>query len=305
MIDKLEMFMAVARAGHFGRAAKTLGITQPTLSAGIKQLEDQLGVTLILRGSRFGGLTPEGQRALHWAQRIVADTQQLRAEMHGTGAELSGQIRLAAIPSALTWAARLAAQMRKNHPNVRVTILSRTSLEILDMMEAHDIDAGLTYLDNEPLGDVVVEPIYIETPVAVTRADTPLAARPDMAWSDFDGLAMCLLTADMQGRRIIDAHFQNSGVTPDVRLESNSTVVLTRTVQETGWVTILSWDLATFLCAGTALKIIPITPQSLGQSVGLAAPRRASETPVLTALMAAAAHIATSKSPVTPSIKPA
>lgn len=300
MIDKLEMFMAVARAGHFGRAAKTLGITQPTLSAGIKQLEDQLGVTLILRGSRFGGLTPEGQRALHWAQRIVADTQQLRTEMHGTGAELSGQIRLAAIPSALTWAARLAAQMRKNHPNVRVTILSRTSLEILDMMETHDIDAGLTYLDNEPLGDVVVEPIYTETPVAVTRADTPLATRPDMAWSDFDGLALCLLTADMQGRRIIDAHFQNSGVIPDVKLESNSTVVLARTVQETGWVTILSWDLATFLCAGTALKIVPITQQSLGQSVGLAAQRRTSETPVLTALMAAAAHISTSKSPVTP-----
>ena len=60
MIDKLEMFIAVAKVGHFGRAADHLGITQPTLSTGIKNLEEQLGVKLIFRGSRYGGLTPGG-----------------------------------------------------------------------------------------------------------------------------------------------------------------------------------------------------------------------------------------------------
>ena len=81
MLDKLEMFIAVAREGHFGRAALSLGITQPTLSSGIKQLEEQLGVQLIFRGSRFGGLTPEGQSALDWARRIVGDARQLKEEM--------------------------------------------------------------------------------------------------------------------------------------------------------------------------------------------------------------------------------
>ncbi len=60
MIDKLEFFMALARERHFGRAAEECGVTQPTLSAGIKQLEDILGVMLVQRGTRFQGLTPEG-----------------------------------------------------------------------------------------------------------------------------------------------------------------------------------------------------------------------------------------------------
>ena len=63
MLAKLEMFIALAREQHFGRAAESLGITQPTLSMGIKQLEETLGVQLVRRGSRYGGLTPEGQRA--------------------------------------------------------------------------------------------------------------------------------------------------------------------------------------------------------------------------------------------------
>jgi DNA-binding transcriptional LysR family regulator len=64
MIDKLEMFIALAKERHFGRAAEVCGVTQPSLSSAIRQLEDQLGVQLVFRGSRFQGLTPEGQRVL-------------------------------------------------------------------------------------------------------------------------------------------------------------------------------------------------------------------------------------------------
>src|SRR5688572_10935573 len=80
MIDKLEMFIALAKEKHFGRAAEEIGVAQPTLSAAIKQLEDQLGVMLVRRGSRFLGLTPEGQRVLEWARRIVGDARSMRHE---------------------------------------------------------------------------------------------------------------------------------------------------------------------------------------------------------------------------------
>ena len=104
MIPKLEMLIALAREKHFGRAAESLGITQPTLSTGIRQLEEQLGVKLVIRGSRFGGLTPEGQRALIRARQIVGDTRRLREEMRASREGLAGHLRLAVIPTALTCA---------------------------------------------------------------------------------------------------------------------------------------------------------------------------------------------------------
>src|SRR5687767_15187804 len=79
MIDKLDFILALARERHFGRAAEACGVTQPTLSAGVKQLEEQMGVLLVNRGSRFQGFTPEGERVLEWARRIVGDT---RSEEH-------------------------------------------------------------------------------------------------------------------------------------------------------------------------------------------------------------------------------
>ncbi|WP_163850733.1 LysR family transcriptional regulator [Pseudooceanicola aestuarii] len=291
MMDKLEMFLAVAKEGHFGRAATTLGITQPTLSAGIKQLEEQLGVQLIFRGSRYGGLTPEGQSALTWARRIVGDTRQLREEMRFKRHGLAGQLRIAVIPTALTWAARLSSEFSTKHPNVRFTILSRTSSEILSLIENLDVDAGLSYLDNEPMGRLSSEALYEERYMLVCGHDSDLAGRASVGWSDLDGRRLCLLTPDMQNRRIINKNFADFGVTPEARIESNSTVVLVANVLAGGWVTVLPADLAEFLCLGKSLKIIPLDGDVKANRVGLIAPWREPHTPVLSALLAEARRL--------------
>ncbi len=158
MIDKLEMFIALANERHFGRAAAACRVTQPTLSSAIKQLEDQLGVQLVFRGSRFQGLTPEGQRVLDWARRIVGDARALRDEMRSVRAGLSGNLRIGVIPTALPMVADLTTPFTKRHPNIRVTILSRTSAEILAGIERLELDAGITYLESAPLHVGYVSP---------------------------------------------------------------------------------------------------------------------------------------------------
>ena len=162
MIDKLEFLIALARERNFGRAAEQCGVTQPTFSAGIKQLEDTLGVMLVQRTSRFIGFTAEGERVLDWARGIVADSRAMRQELRALKHGLVGRLTLAAIPTALAMVSALTTPYRARHPNVTFTILSRTSMDILSMLDNLEVDAGLTYLDNEPLGRMRSVPLYLE-----------------------------------------------------------------------------------------------------------------------------------------------
>ena len=159
-------------------------MTQPTFSAGIKQLEDTLGVLLVQRRSRFLGFTAEGERVLDWARRIVGDTRAMRQEIDALKQGLAGHLRIAAIPTALAMVSALTTPYRAKHPNVNFTILSRTSIEMLSMLENLEVDAGLTYLDNEPLGRVRAVPLYLEEYRLLTSADSPLGERDKVTWAE-------------------------------------------------------------------------------------------------------------------------
>lgn len=288
MIDKLEMFIALARERHFGRAAAACGVTQPTLSSAIRLLEDQLGVQLVFRGSRYQGLTPEGQRVLERALRIVGDMRALRAEMRVVRSGLSGNLRIGVIPTALPMVAELTAPFVERHPNVRVSVLSRTSAEILAGIETLDLDAGITYLDNEPLGRVQQVPLYAEFYRFLCAPGTTLADRARVTWAEVAQQPLCLLTSDMQNRRIVNQHLACAGVAPVPQVSSNSTIALIAHVQTGRWTSVVPLRLARMFVAGDRLRAIPIVEPEAEHLVGLVTARRDPATPVLTALLAQA-----------------
>jgi DNA-binding transcriptional LysR family regulator len=80
LLRQLEYFVAVARERHFARAAESCYVSQPALSTSIAKLERELSVTLINRGQNFEGLTPEGERLVVWAKRVLAEHDALKAE---------------------------------------------------------------------------------------------------------------------------------------------------------------------------------------------------------------------------------
>ena len=80
-IRQLEYLLALARERHFGRAASACHVSQPTLSVAIRKLEHELDVVIVLRGQRFEGFTPEGQRVVTWAHRILAERNELLADI--------------------------------------------------------------------------------------------------------------------------------------------------------------------------------------------------------------------------------
>lgn len=288
MIDKLEMFIALAKERHFGRAAEASGVTQPTLSAAIRQLEEQLGVMLVLRGSRFQGLTPEGSRVLEWARQIVGDARTMKEEMRAARHGLSGNLRLGVIPTALGFVSQLTSAFSRAHPNIRFTVTSATSTEILDQLDDLRIDAGISYLEDEPLGRVVTVPLYAERYVLILREDDALAGRASVRWAELGALPLCLLTPDMQNRRIIGGHLAEAGVHVTPRVETNSLIVLIGHVLRGGWATILPLQAAEVFLADAPLVAIPILDPDARHAVGLIAPWREPHTPVLAALLQAA-----------------
>lgn len=285
MIDKLEFFIALARERHFGRAAEACGITQPTLSAAIRQLEGQLGVVLVSRGARFQALTPEGQRVLEWARRIVSDARTMRQEMRAARTGLSGHIRLGAIPTTLAMVPMITAPFQDKHPQVTFSVLSTTSLNILSLLENLEIDAGLTYLGNEPLGRVTSVALQTERYHLVTAATTPHADRDSVTWKELAEIPLCLLTADMQNRRIINQHFSEAGVTIEPTLESNSMIVLFSHVRTGRWASIMPYHVARSFGFHEEIRVIPIVEPDAAQTVGLVATHREPFTPLVSALL--------------------
>src|SRR5205823_5695735 len=231
---------------------------QPTLSAGVKHLEEQMGVLLVNRGSRFRGFTPEGERVLDWARRIVGDERAMRQEIESLRHGLTGRLRIAAIPTALAMIASLTTPFRQRHPNVQFTIQSRTSIEVLEQLENLEIDAGVTYLDNEPLGRVSTVPLYRERYRLLTSADAPLGDRASVTWAEVARVPLCLLTPNMQNRRIIDRLLGEAGSSAPPALESNSMILLYSHVRTGRWASVMPARLATSLGLTDVLRAIPI-----------------------------------------------
>src|ERR1700744_4216196 len=124
LFRQLEYFVAVAREKHFARAAEACYVSQPALSAAIVRLERELNVTLINRGHNFEGLTPEGERLVVWAKRILAEQEAFKAEVHAVRSGITGTLRLGTVPTASTTASLVLSAFCSDHPLVKVQIHS-------------------------------------------------------------------------------------------------------------------------------------------------------------------------------------
>ena len=294
MIDKLELLLALAKERHFGRAAEACGVTQPTMSTSLKQLEEILGVMLVQRGSRFQGFTPEGERTLDWARRIVGDARAMREEINGLKDNLSGEIRLAAIPTVLGMVASLTTPFRARHPNVRFRIVSCTSITALALLENLEVDAALTYIENEPIGKARSIPLYSESYYLLTSPDGMFGDREQVTWKEVGQVPLCLLTPDMQNRRIIDRALRSVGVEATPTLTSNSMIVLYTHVKTGRWASVMPAKLAETLGFSDRVRTIPIVDPTVTYNVGLVIPQRDPMTPLIAALVHVAREVAPS-----------
>jgi DNA-binding transcriptional LysR family regulator len=283
-IRQLEYLAALDRERHFGRASAACHVSQPTLSAGIRSLERELGIPLVRRGRTFEGLTPEGERILGWSQRALADLESLRQEAGRLRGGLEGMLRLGAIPTSLPLSPRVTARLRERHPRLRVRLTSMTSRQIAYGLAHGEIDAGMTYLDNEPLADVDTLPLWREHYLLITAAASETGARDTVSWRAAAALPLCLLTPDMQHRRIVDDAFRAAGAVPEPAVETNSVSALVAHARAgMPGVTAHTWLEANPLTGD--LLALPLVDPVIEHTIGLVVSNTVERTPVIAELL--------------------
>ncbi|HWT99756.1 MAG TPA: LysR family transcriptional regulator [Terriglobales bacterium] len=290
-IRQFSYLVALAREKHFARAAAACNVTQPTLSAGIQKLERELGLPVIERGHHFIGLTPEGERVLNWARRIIADFDGLKQDLANFGQGLSGTLRLGAIPAALPTVSLLTGPFCARHPGVAVQVQSMTSIAIQRDLDTFDLDAGLTYLENEPLNHVQRVPLYTERYMFVAKTELLKGIPAAMSWAEAATYPLCLLQPDMQNRRIINQIFQEIGIRPKPRIETNSYDGILAHVRHGAYCSILPHPHCQSFSPAEGISTLPLVDPIRTQSIGLVTADRDPLLPVTAAFMHFAAGL--------------
>lgn len=285
MIDKFEILLALSREKHFGKAAEACGITQPSLSSALKTIEDQLGVRIVERGVRFQGFTAEGERVLDWARRIVGDTRAMKQEVAALKKGLTGSLRLGVIPTALPFVPSLTKSYMDRYKNVKISVTSMTSDAILEQLDNLEIDVGISYVDTEPLPKFQIFNLYDEHYSLLVAPSHPVASRVSMSWEEAGRLPLCLLTPDMQNRRIIDRHLRDAGHQPDVVFESNSWTLLHVHVLSGQWATIAAIGAGEKFDAPFGLKTIPILEPPVTHRIGVILKSKEPYAPIIAAFL--------------------
>jgi DNA-binding transcriptional LysR family regulator len=290
-IRQMTYLVALAREKHFGRAAEKCCVTQPTLSAGIKALERELDMRLVIREPRFTGLTPEGERVVEWAGQIISDYESLKQDVEGFRSGLKGTLRLGVIPAATPTVARLTAPFCAKHPQVTIDVVSMTSSEIQRGLDQFQLDAGLTYLDNEPLLHVRRRELYRERYLFVTSAASPLAASEAITWQEAAGENLCLLHESMQNRRVLNNLASSIGLSLQPSVTTNSFLAVCSHVCDGAWASIIPHTFAYIFANCDQLRLIELVEPVHSQSIGLVVSDRDPLTPLAQALLKCAAKI--------------
>lgn len=265
----LEYFTALARERHFARAAQACHVTQPTLSAGIAVLEEQLGQRLVHRDRRFLDLTAEGYAILPFAQQMLAEHAAMRSAIDSDTRHLRGTLRLGAIPAAMPCVGRLVAAITKVQPSVHVEIRSLTSREIESALIARELDAGVTYLSSEPPAQVSSVPLYTEQFLFATRRSGPFGARETISMNEAVATRLCLLHQGMQNRRILDAVLAELGLACEPVATADSYVALFAMVTEGGLDAIVTDSHASLIAMHPELVLLRFSDPPPANQIGL------------------------------------
>ncbi|SMQ73941.1 transcriptional regulator [Altererythrobacter xiamenensis] len=159
-IKQLQYLVALHEHGHFGRAAEASFVSQSTLSAGIRELESLLGVTLVERSRRVVRFTSLGEQVVEKAHRLLREAEELSDLVQAAGKPLSGTVRMSVIPTIAPFMLpRILPRLRKERPELKLLLREETSHDAVESLHHGRVDCVLLAL---PFATGEVEMAHID-----------------------------------------------------------------------------------------------------------------------------------------------
>ncbi|WP_296265301.1 LysR family transcriptional regulator [Pseudomonas sp. UBA6562] len=276
-IKQLKFLIALDQTRHFGQAAALCHVTQPTLSMRLRNLEDELELTLVERGQRFEGFTEAGERILAWARTLMAAHDGLNAEAASCRGQVVGSLRLGTVPLASFNPMALLLPLRQSHPGLQFQLSSLSSEQIIDGLSRNQLDLGICYLDQVDTRYFDVIELGLTT-MGLLHDTRHFPLDGPLHWEDLAGLPLGLPSKAMHYRQSLDLSLRSRGLEPRAVLESDSTFQLVQAVGCGLCCAVMPLDFG-LEALGEHLQILPLEDASIRSQVGLllrrSAPRSA------------------------------
>jgi len=192
-LKDLRYLVAVADQRHFGRAAARCFVSQPTLSAQLKKLEQSLGVQLVERAPHKVALTPAGEQIVARARRILEASEEVIALARSQRDPLAGKLRLALLPTIGPYLLpRVSPSIRKALPRLELHLYEYQTAPMLEKLRGGELDVGILALPVE-LAGLEARELYSEAFLVALPERHPLTARPTVRVADLRGETLLLL----------------------------------------------------------------------------------------------------------------
>ncbi len=192
-LKQLQYLVALADHGHFGRAAAASFVTQSTLSAGLRELEALIGVTLVERTRRVVRFTPVGTRIADKARRVLREAEELGDLARAAGRPLSGELRLSVIPTIAPFLLpRVLPRLRADFPDLRLYLREEPSGPACEALQQGRADCVLLALPY-PCGEVAVAPLFDDALFVAYPGDAAPAHAGAVRAGDIDAERLLLL----------------------------------------------------------------------------------------------------------------
>ena len=237
---QLRYFVKVAELRSFSEASKALFISQSTLSQQIKQLEEELGVELLVRDSRHVSMSDYGEQYLPYAKQVLKDVDTSTERMNDVRQLKIGTLNVGATYTFCPLLADTVRDYMKKYPGIKLKIYCRSMENLMEMLEHGQLDVALSYKPLQSYDDIDSHILFNSNLCVIAGKDNPVAKKERIRLAELENLPLVLPAKGLQARNAFDSLLYGQNFKFDVRLEINDLSMLLDMVSRTNIVTLLS-----------------------------------------------------------------